>query len=130
MAKFNITLLANQGRIRLPSDPTLIARVLKFKYYQNVEFIRSGLGTNPSLIWKSIWSAKGLLESGVHEKVSTELNISIWNNGGCQVQLIVGRVKLGFNKFLGLIAKPEPSLARKIGLKFYPSPNSIQPGPY
>ncbi|KAA3469163.1 reverse transcriptase [Gossypium australe] len=43
----------------------MLDRVLKAKYYSNLDFINVRLGNLPSLTWKSIWAAKGLLKSGL-----------------------------------------------------------------
>ncbi|KAJ8750263.1 hypothetical protein K2173_014178 [Erythroxylum novogranatense] len=41
----------------------------------------AGLGNYPSLTWKSVWSAKALLATGLQWKVGNGRKISIWNDG-------------------------------------------------
>lgn len=71
MTKFNTTLLAKQGW-RLFSHPdSLLARVLKSKYFPATDFLKSELRNNPLYIWKSLWATKGVLFKGVCWKVGT-----------------------------------------------------------
>ncbi|KAA3487604.1 reverse transcriptase [Gossypium australe] len=42
-------------------------------------FLHVQLGSNPSLIWRSIWSARKLLEIGMQWKVGTGRRINIWD---------------------------------------------------
>ncbi|GMI81993.1 hypothetical protein HRI_001868600 [Hibiscus trionum] len=80
MAKFNIALLAKQ-EWRLVSNPSsLVARLLRAKYFPTSDFLHASLGSTPSLTWKSIWSARGLLEKGLRYKVGSGGSISIWND--------------------------------------------------
>ncbi|GMI95675.1 hypothetical protein HRI_003236800 [Hibiscus trionum] len=65
MGKFNIALLAKQGW-RLVQDPgSLVGRLLRAKYFPGSSFLKFGLGSSQSLIWRSIWSARGLLEKRI-----------------------------------------------------------------
>ncbi|KAK5803057.1 hypothetical protein PVK06_030697 [Gossypium arboreum] len=80
LAKFNVALLAKQGW-RLVNYPTsLLARVLKAKYYPNSNFYKARLGNLPSLTWKSVWSARGLLETGLCWRVGIGDQISVWDD--------------------------------------------------
>ncbi|GMJ04389.1 hypothetical protein HRI_004108100 [Hibiscus trionum] len=42
--------------------------------------MQSRLGSQPSLIWRSIWSARGLIEKGIRWKVGNGRSISILND--------------------------------------------------
>ncbi|KAA3469637.1 RNA-directed DNA polymerase reverse transcriptase family protein [Gossypium australe] len=72
------------GRIfgwRLINYPnSLLARVLKAKYFSNSNFLNAQLGNLPSLTWKSVWSAKGLLEKGLCWRVDKGDQISVWSD--------------------------------------------------
>ncbi|KAL4377363.1 hypothetical protein GQ457_02G029210 [Hibiscus cannabinus] len=51
---------------RLITQPQcFVAQVLKVRYYPNADLLNSNLGSIPSYIWRSIWSAKGLIERGM-----------------------------------------------------------------
>ncbi|KAG8481019.1 hypothetical protein CXB51_025741 [Gossypium anomalum] len=65
MSQFNIALLAKQGWRFINYPNSLVARVLKAKYYPNTDFNNAQLGNIPSLTWKSVWAAKGLLNNGL-----------------------------------------------------------------
>ncbi|KAK5846604.1 hypothetical protein PVK06_002898 [Gossypium arboreum] len=78
--KFNIALLAKQGWRLVNYPNSLLARVLKAKYYVNSNFLNAPLGNSPSLTWKSIWSAKGLLEKGLCWRVGKGDSISDWTD--------------------------------------------------
>lgn len=55
---FNIALLAKQGWRLVNYLNSLLAHILKAKYYAQSSFLKARLGNSPSLTWKSIWSAK------------------------------------------------------------------------
>ncbi|GMI87603.1 hypothetical protein like AT4G29090 [Hibiscus trionum] len=58
----------------------MVVRLIRAKYYPTSDFLNARLGSNPSLIWKSIWSARGLLEMGLRWKVGCGRSISMWND--------------------------------------------------
>ncbi|KAL4335266.1 hypothetical protein GQ457_07G037440 [Hibiscus cannabinus] len=80
LAKFNVALLAKQGWRLLHNPSSLVARLLRAKYYSASTFLQARLGSNPSLTWRSIWSARGLLELGLRWQVGAGFSISIWND--------------------------------------------------
>lgn len=49
----------------LRQGDSLLTRVLKAKYYAHLNFLNAQLGNLPSFTWKSVWAAKGLLQSGL-----------------------------------------------------------------
>ncbi|KAH1081019.1 hypothetical protein J1N35_020780 [Gossypium stocksii] len=57
---------------------SLLASVLKAKYYPSIDFLNARLGNLPSLTWKSIWSARGVLEKGLCWRIGKGDHISIW----------------------------------------------------
>ena len=60
---FNMALLAKKGwRLMLKPD-SLVAQVLKSKYFSKESFITSRLGSNPSYVWRSLWGAKYLVQA-------------------------------------------------------------------
>ncbi|KAL1090061.1 hypothetical protein V6Z11_D07G062900 [Gossypium hirsutum] len=56
----------------------------------------ASLGANPSLVWKSIWCAKGLLGSDLKRKIGSRTSVSIWQDywlpGKDQLLISTGRV--------------------------------------
>ncbi|KAH1072671.1 hypothetical protein J1N35_024999 [Gossypium stocksii] len=64
---------------RLACNPTsLVARVLKTKYYAQKDFMSSKLRGQPSDIWKRIWSTKGILLKGCCWQVGNDMPIPVW----------------------------------------------------
>ncbi|GMI99219.1 hypothetical protein HRI_003591200 [Hibiscus trionum] len=80
LSKFNVALLAKQGWRLLLNPSSLVGRLLRAKYYPSTSFLKARLGHNPSLTWRSIWSARGLLELGLRWKVGNGGSISVWND--------------------------------------------------
>ncbi|KAA3455882.1 reverse transcriptase [Gossypium australe] len=77
---FNVALLAKQGWRLLRYPNFLLARTLKAKYYKDSDFLQSALGNLPSLTWKSVWMAKGLLLQGMCWRIGDGMKISIWKD--------------------------------------------------
>ncbi|KAA3486342.1 reverse transcriptase [Gossypium australe] len=80
MCQFNIALLAKKGWRLINYPDSLLARVLKAKYFPNSNFLNSQLGNLPSLTWRSMWVAKGLLCSGMGWRVRRGTEISVWDD--------------------------------------------------
>ncbi|RYR32082.1 uncharacterized protein LOC107610996 [Arachis ipaensis] len=59
---------------------SLVARILKARYYNRKRFIEAEKGNNPNFTWKSIWGAKEVLDLGGLWKVGTGRNIKIWED--------------------------------------------------
>ena len=58
---------------------SLIARILKAKYFPNGKALDATLGSNPSYAWRSIFSSNELLKEGL-----------IWSIGNWQKARICG----------------------------------------
>ncbi|GMI84759.1 hypothetical protein HRI_002145200 [Hibiscus trionum] len=80
MGKFNIALLAKQGWRIIINPTSLVARILKAKYFPTVNFMHSRVGSNPSYILRSIWASKRTLELGLFWRVDAGRSVSIWND--------------------------------------------------
>jgi hypothetical protein len=57
---------------------SLVAQVLKKKYFSKESFLMSWLGSNPSYVWRSIWGAKDLVQAGMLWRVVDGNLIKIW----------------------------------------------------
>lgn len=75
-SQFNIALLAKQGWRLITYPNSLLARALKAKYYLQSDFLNSQLGNLPSLTWRIIWAANGLLQNGLGWRVGRGDGIS------------------------------------------------------
>jgi hypothetical protein len=77
---FNTALLAKQGWRIIQNPDSLVAKVLKEKYFLNGSFLYTPLSKRPSYVWWSIWNAKRLLEEGMVWRVGNRENIKIWGD--------------------------------------------------
>jgi len=75
---FNKALLAKQCWRLLQQPNTLMARIFKVKYFPHSSFMESSLGSRPSFAWRSIFSAKDLLQQGLIWRVGNGQNIQVW----------------------------------------------------
>ena len=80
MQAFNLALLAKQGWRTISNPTSLVAQVLKAKYFPNSTFWKASRHTNSSVIWKSIWDALGVLELGTGWQIGNGCSISVWND--------------------------------------------------
>ncbi|KAA3488779.1 reverse transcriptase [Gossypium australe] len=71
---------AEQGWRLINFPNSLLAQVLKAKYFPNLDFIHAQLENLPSLTWKSIWAAKGLLQDDLCWHIGKGDRISVWND--------------------------------------------------
>jgi hypothetical protein len=74
---FNLALLAKQGWRLLQYPNSLLANVLKGKYFPWASFMHAKMGSRPSFMWCSLLKAgplldQGLTISGSHPLVITE----------------------------------------------------------
>jgi hypothetical protein len=77
---FNMALLAKQGWRLIQNPDSLVARILKEKYFCHDDFLNSNIGSNPSYAWRSIWNAKQLLQKGLIWRVGDGTSIKIWRD--------------------------------------------------
>lgn len=77
---FNEALLAKQAWRILRYPDSLMAKTLKNKYFPNTNFLESKLSPTASFTWRSIWSARGLLQKGVRKVVGRGHNVDIWKD--------------------------------------------------
>jgi len=59
---------------------TLMARIFKAKYFPHSFFMESSLGSRPSFSWRSIFSAKDLLQHVLIWRVGNGQNIQVWGD--------------------------------------------------
>ncbi|XP_073133915.1 uncharacterized protein [Henckelia pumila] len=80
MEIFNKALLAKQiwGIIQNPSS--LVARVLKARYFRHVDIMNAGVGNNPSFIWRSLIWSRGLLEEGIYWRIGDGSSVNIFQD--------------------------------------------------
>jgi hypothetical protein len=77
---FNRALLAKQGWRLLKFPESLVARVMKAKYYPEGDFLSAHLGRRPSFAWKSIFQAKRVVEEGMLWRIGDGETVKIWKD--------------------------------------------------
>lgn len=77
---FNDALLAKQGWRLIHFPNSLVAWVLKAKYYPRCNFLEARVGFCPSYSWRSIWGARHLLEAGMKWRIGDGKSVKIWHD--------------------------------------------------
>jgi hypothetical protein len=77
---FNMALLAKQGWRLIQHPQSLVAKIIKEKYFPGCSFMDSKLGNRPSYAWRSIWNSKKLLKKGLIWRVGDGTSINIWTD--------------------------------------------------
>uniref|UniRef100_A0A803PU32 Reverse transcriptase domain-containing protein n=1 Tax=Cannabis sativa TaxID=3483 RepID=A0A803PU32_CANSA len=80
MKAFNQAMLGKQAWQLLQYPHSLVATLLKSRYFPHSSFLNSGKGHRPSLVWSSITWGKELLQSGLRRSIGDGTTISIFNN--------------------------------------------------
>lgn len=74
---FNKALLAKQIW-RIVQNPTsLVARVLKARYFKHLDIMQASTGNNPSYIWRSLLWGREILREGMHWRIGNGLDVDI-----------------------------------------------------
>jgi hypothetical protein len=68
---FNYVMLGKQAWKMVTHPGTLITKLFKAKYFPNSDFFGSSIGHNPSYVWRSIWSAKIIVQEGCKWNIGT-----------------------------------------------------------
>ena len=63
--KFNLALLMKQSWRLLTKPESLIAKVLKARYFPSCSILDALLGANPSYTWRSIHASMDFLKKGI-----------------------------------------------------------------
>jgi hypothetical protein len=78
---FNLALLAKQGWRILKNPNSLMATILKEKYFPRVSLLEAPLGNKPSsFTWRSIWKSLKLLREGLIWRVGDGCSINLWGD--------------------------------------------------
>ncbi|XP_022571217.1 uncharacterized protein LOC111213686 [Brassica napus] len=85
--EFNLALLAKQLWRLVQFPDSLVARVLRGRYYRLSSPSRMGTADIPSYVWTSITVARKLLLLGIRSKVHSRYEINVWIFGFLRRQL-------------------------------------------
>ncbi|XP_062175976.1 uncharacterized protein LOC133881026 [Alnus glutinosa] len=77
---FNRALLAKQGWRLFKFPESLVARVMKAKYYPNGDLFSAHLGSRPSFAWRSIFQARRIVEDGLLWRIGDGETVRIWKD--------------------------------------------------
>ena len=80
LSAFNKALLAKQCWRLLKHPDSLVAQLLKAKYYPLTRVLEVHLGSNPSLTWRSIWNAMDLLKAGLRWRIGDGESVQIFED--------------------------------------------------
>lgn len=80
MWQFNQALLAKQGWRILKEPNSLLARVLKAKYYPNSNFLKASVKPGDSYAWRSLMKGKQVLVNGSRYLVGSGTSILVWTD--------------------------------------------------
>ena len=78
--EFNLAFLGKQMRRLMQFPDSLLARVLRKKYYRRSLPLRTNLTDNPSYGWTTIMAAKLLMALGIRQKVHSGNEIRAWED--------------------------------------------------
>jgi hypothetical protein len=85
---FDKALLTKQCWRLIQNPDSLIAQIIRAKYYPNSSFLESKLGRRPSFIWRSFMVAKELISYGIHWRIGDGRSIKIWGDTGCPILVL------------------------------------------
>ncbi|KAL0444623.1 UNVERIFIED_CONTAM: putative mitochondrial protein [Sesamum latifolium] len=80
LKSFNLAMLAKQGWRILSSPESLLSRVLKAKYFSQVDFLNAKVGHNPSFTWRSICAAMEIIKAGCRWRIGDGGAVQIWKD--------------------------------------------------
>lgn len=80
LESFNIALLAKQGWRIIENPDSLLARLLKARYFPRSSFLEANPGHNPSYAWRSLIKARDTIQSGSYWRVGNGHSISAWSD--------------------------------------------------
>ena len=76
---FNLAMLGKHAWNFISNSHILASRLTKAKYFLHRNFLSAQLGSNPSYIWKSIWSSQFFLKHGCRWHIGDGNSINIWH---------------------------------------------------
>ena len=77
---FNRALMAKQGWRILFNSESLVARVLKGKYFNFGDFLNARSGSNPSYLWPNLLWGRDLLSRGIRWRIGNGIYVRIFDD--------------------------------------------------
>jgi len=79
LTSFNVAMLGKQGWKFQTDAERLVSRLFKARYFPHTDFLNSRIGVNPSYVWRSIFSAKMVVQQGARWRIRTGANIPLFS---------------------------------------------------
>jgi hypothetical protein len=77
---FNKALLSKQLWRLFQSPDSMVARILKAKYYPSSSILEAKLGNRPSYVWQSLMAAQPTLQNRLFWRIGYGKNIYVWRD--------------------------------------------------
>lgn len=77
---FNLALLSKQAWRLVTTPSSLLAQVLKARYFPREFFFTAELGDRPSMTWRSIVGARGALQQGLSRIIGNGATTAFWGD--------------------------------------------------
>jgi len=79
LSAFNLAILGKQGWKFITEPNSLVARILKARYFPSGSYLMATVGHNPSYVWRSIMRARFIVRGGARWSIGSGATISILN---------------------------------------------------
>ncbi|KAL1211890.1 putative mitochondrial protein [Cardamine amara subsp. amara] len=80
IGRFNQASLGKQAWRIWENSSSLLAQILKHKYFKNKSFLTCGYGTRPSYAWRSILFGQELLNKGLIKSIGNGEDTKVWSD--------------------------------------------------
>lgn len=75
---FNQALLGKQAWRIFSQPESLVARILKSRYFKGSSFLDASIGTRPSYAWRSILHGREAMKQGMMRKIGDGTRSNVW----------------------------------------------------
>lgn len=75
--EFNLVMVGTTAWKLVSYPDSLVARLIKAKYYPDLDFLNASLGKNPSYIWQSLYDCQNLIRNGAYISAGAGTSTSI-----------------------------------------------------